>query len=150
LRPIKQFKEYIEEQIVKKQSVDKSRSLNLKKESEQTEIFLKQIINKIGINDENANTIIKLVYDILMENIRSKMFLQGYVSSGQGAHEAEVSYLRILNFNERDVQFCDQLRFFRNKIMYYGKDFDKEYAQKTVDFLDKFKKKISEKNKKLE
>jgi hypothetical protein len=143
LKPIKKFEEYFEEQIVKKQSVDKSRALNIKKESEKTEIFLKQIITKLGINNENANAIIKLVYDIILENIRSKMFLQGYVSSGQGSHEAEVSYLRILNFNERDVQFCDQLRFFRNGIVYYGKHFDKDYAQKTIDFLDKFKKKIS-------
>lgn len=144
MRPIKNFDEFIEDQIVKKQSLDNSRAQNLKKEAMQTEKFLIEIIEKIGINNENTNTIIKLGYDTVMDNIRSEMFIQGYFSSGQGAHEAEVSFLRILGFNERDVQFCDQLRFFRNKIMYNGKSLDKEYALKTIEFLNKFMKKSSQ------
>ncbi|MFA6073016.1 MAG: hypothetical protein WC758_02810 [Candidatus Woesearchaeota archaeon] len=139
MRPIKDFEEYIEEQIVKEQSPDKSRANSLKKESEQAEKFLKKIINTIGITDENANIIIKITYDIIMAKIRAKMILKGYNASGSGAHEAEVAYLRKLNFNEKDLQFCDQLRYFRNGIMYYGKSFDKEYAKKTISFLEKFK-----------
>jgi len=145
MRPIKNFKDYIQEDIVKKQSPDKSRSTSLIIESEKAEAFLKQIILKVGLNDENANTIITMAYDIIMKRIRSKMLLYGYNASGQGAHEAEVAYLRELQFNESDIQFCDQLRYFRNGIMYYGKSFNKEYAQKTIEFLNKIKNKLLEK-----
>ena len=69
-----------------------------------------------------------------MELIRAKMLLEGYNASGFGAHEAEVSYLRVLGFNENDVQFADQLRFFRNGMLYYGTILDKEYAEKVVAF----------------
>ncbi len=135
MRPVKKFEEYLKTDVVRIQSVDKSRAESLKKESLQTEKVLISIINSVGLTNENANTIITIAYDIIMKNIRSKMILSGYNSSGRGAHEAEVSYLRVLGFNEKDVQFCDQLRYFRNGIMYYGKIFDKKYAEKTIDFL---------------
>ena len=47
----------------------------------------------MGIDDDNANSIVKDCYDIIMELIRAKLLLDGYSSSGQFAHEAEVSYL---------------------------------------------------------
>ena len=49
-------------------------------------------------------------------------------------HEAEVSYLRVLGFGENDVQFADQMRFFRNGMLYYGNLLDKEYTGKVVEF----------------
>ena len=85
----------------------------------------------------NANNFVKPCYDILMEMIRAKMLLDGYNASGHGAHEAEVSYLRLLGFNEKDIQFADQLRYFRNGILYYGTILDKEYAELVVDFTKK-------------
>ncbi|MFH1971873.1 MAG: hypothetical protein ABIJ18_00160 [archaeon] len=53
------------------------------------------------------------------------------------SHEAEVAYLRNLGFSEKKIEFMNQLRYFRNGIKYYGKEFDKEYAQKVIIFLDK-------------
>ena len=69
--------------------------------------------------------------------IRTKLFFQGYKSSGQGAHEAEISFLKLLRFNEREINFADKLRYFRNRMLYYGKNFDKEYAEKVLAFLKK-------------
>ena len=137
MKAIKNFDEFIKKGIVKKQSPDKSRSEFLIKEAENSYLFLKEIINKISINQNNANDIVKSCYDILMELIRAKMILEGYNATGQGAHEAEISYLRIINFKENDVQFADQIRFFRNGMLYYGTILDKEYADKVVEFLDK-------------
>lgn len=142
MRPIKEFKEYIKEGIIKEQSPDKSRSTSLKKETQKSEMFLRKIIKNIGITDENANNIIKITYDIIMERIRAEMINQGYNASGRGAHEAEVAYLRKIGFKEKQIQFCDQLRYFRNGIMYYGKSFNKEYAEKTIKFLEEFKRKL--------
>jgi len=114
--------------------VDKSRAEFLIKEAENSYNNLLEKIHKIGLSDNNANDFIKSCYDILMEIIRAKMLLEGYNASGLGAHEAEVSYLRILGFSENDVQFADQIRFFRNGMLYYGTLLDKVYADKVILF----------------
>lgn len=64
------------------------------------------------------------------------MLESGFNSSGIGAHEAEVAYLRELGFSETKVKFCNQIRYFRNGMLYYGKSFDKDYAEKVVAFLE--------------
>ena len=142
MRPIKYFEEYVAEGIVKKQSKDFSRARSLVIDAEKSHSFLAKLVKEFGINDENANTIIKLSYDIIMDAIRSKMLQEGFNASGQGAHEAEVSYMVKLKFSDNDVQFCDQLRYFRNGIMYYGKSLDKEYAEKVFEFTGKIYSKL--------
>ncbi|MEK6841400.1 MAG: hypothetical protein AABX45_02295 [Nanoarchaeota archaeon] len=137
MKPIKNFNDFLKEGIVKKQSPDLSRANFLIKESQKSYFFVNSLIKNLGLNDDNANSIIKLCYDIIMGFIRAKMLKYGYNAVGQGAHEAEVSYLRSIGFNENDVQFADQLRYFRNGIMYYGKMFDKEYAKQVLNFLNK-------------
>ena len=104
------------------------------KESEKSYTFLLKKIETFGIDEETANDSVKSCYDIIMELIRSKMLLNGYNASGQRAHEAEVSYLRVLGFNEKDVQFADQIRFFRNGMLYYGTILDKDYAETVIEF----------------
>ena len=93
-----------------------------------------EVIKKIKLNDNNANMFIKSCYDILMELIRAKLLLEGYNASGYGAHEAEVSYMRVLGFDENVVQFADQIRFFRNGMLYYGTMLDRDYAEKVIEF----------------
>lgn len=137
MKAIRNFEEFINDNIVKKQSPDKSRANFLIKESEMSYFLLNDLLIKLKLNEETANMFVKSCYDILMELIRAKMLLNGYNSSGFGAHEAEVSYLRKLNFNEIDVQFADQLRFFRNGMLYYDTILDKEYALKVIDFTKK-------------
>ena len=89
---------------------------------------------KLGITNENANDYVEYCYDIFMHLVRAKMLLEGYNASGFGAHEAEVAYIRVLGFNENDVQFANQLRFFRNGMLYYGTRLDKVYAEKVIEF----------------
>ena len=137
MKPIKQFDEFIRERIVKKQSIDKSRAEFLMKESENSYNNLLEKIQKISLSDANANDFIKSCYDILMEIIRARMLLKGCNASGFGAHEAEVSYMRILEIDEKDVQFTDQMRYFRNGMLYYGTILDKEYAEKVIEFTMK-------------
>jgi hypothetical protein len=140
---MKDFEEYIKEGIVKKQSPNISRAKSLIKESKNSYVVFKQITTKIGISDENSNYIIKNAYDIIMELIRAKMLINGFNASGKGAHEAEVSYLKTLNFNTNHIRTIDQLRYFRNGILYYGKQFDKEYAEKITNLLEIIYNKLS-------
>lgn len=137
MRAVKDFNHFIKQGIAKKQSPDKSRAEFLIKESKKGYLFLEEMIAKISIKDDNANMFVKSCYDILMELIRAKMLLEGFNASGFGAHEAEVAYLRTIGFSEHDVQFTDQLRFFRNGMLYYGTTLDKEYAQKVIEFTKK-------------
>lgn len=132
------FDEFIKKGVVKKQAVDSSRANSLIKEAEKDYKFIKEIVNKIPLNDDNANMIIISCYDIIMKIIRSEMLKKGFNASGYGAHEAEVAYLSKIEFSEKDVEFVDGLRYFRNGIEYYGKSFDKEYAQKVMGFVKVF------------
>jgi hypothetical protein len=133
----KQFEEYIAKGIIRKISPDKSRAEFLANESVLSLEGLKDIIEKIGIDEKNANSIIKECYDIMMELIRAKLLLKGYNSSGQYAHEAEVAYARNLGLNENEISFLNELRYSRNSAIYYGKIFSTEYAKKVFDFLNK-------------
>jgi len=131
---MREFEYFVEKRIVKKTSIDKARAEFLIKEAEQDYAYLLELMGKIPLRNDNANNYIKNCYDILMGLIRAKMLLKGYSASGFGGHEAEVSYLRMLKFNEKDVQFVNQIRFFRNGMLYYGTILDKEYAEKVIKF----------------
>ncbi len=133
---MKLFEEYIEEGVVKVQEPDFARARSLEKEALNSKKILEQIISTISITNENANYIIKNAYDIIMELIRARMLREGFNSVGKGAHEAEVSFMSKIELSN-DIEFADQLRYFRNGILYYGKSFDAEYAKKVVDFLQK-------------
>ena len=135
MRLLKQFEEFINEGIVSKRTPDSSRAESLVSEARKRKRFLDEMSQKMNITDENANYFIENCYDTLIELIRAKIHRDGYKSSGEGAHEAEVSYLRKIGFEEKDVLFMNDLRYFRNGILYYGKSFDKEYANKVMDFL---------------
>ncbi|MEK6938646.1 MAG: hypothetical protein AABX04_06385 [Nanoarchaeota archaeon] len=145
MRGIRGFEEFIEQNIIKKQSPDYSRAEFLIKESENSYNNLLELINKVKLEDYNANMFVKQCYDILMELVRAIMLLQGYNASGSGAHEAEVSYLRKLNFSEKEIQFADQLRYFRNGMIYYGTMLDKNYAEEVITFTKRVYSKLKEK-----
>jgi len=132
---LKEFEEYIKQGIVKKQSPDKPRAEFLIKESQRSYLSFLEMSKKIELTDNNANDFIKSCHDILMEVIRAKMLLEGYNASGYRAHEAEISYMRVLGFSEKDIQFADQIRYFRNGMLYYGTFLDKEYAERVIEFL---------------
>lgn len=144
---IKSFEEYQKEGIAKSVKINRERAKSLIIESERKMHSLNQRIEKLGIDNENANDYVEYCYDIIMHLVRAKLFSDGYSASGQGAHEAEVSYLRKLGFEENDVKFADQLRFFRNGILYYGTLFDREYAEKVIAFLKRIYPRLKSLNK---
>ena len=52
--------------------------------------------------------------------------------------------MRVLGFGEKDVQFADQMRFFRNGMLYYGTILDKAYAEKVLEFTKRTYPKLKE------
>jgi len=131
---MREFEYFIKKGIVKKISVDKARAENLIEEANRKFKQFERILKKVGVDNDNANDFVEDSCDILLGLIRAKMFLEGFSASGLGAHEAEVSFLYKLNFTEQEIDFVQKLRYFRNGIMYYGKKFDKEYAEKVIKF----------------
>ena len=132
MRHLKPFEDFIKDGIVKRVSINSERAKSLISESERKMRSIKMQLEKIGVIEDNANDYVEHCFDSLMNLIRAKLYLKGYAASGAGAHEAEVSYLRELGFTEKDIQFADQLRYFRNGILYYGTLLDKEYANNSI------------------
>lgn len=143
MKSLKSFNEFVTEGIVNKITPDLERAKSLVAESKRKIHSLQEQAEKIGIKDENSNDYVEYCYNIIMYLLRAGLYLKGYASSGQGAHEAEVSYLRILGFDEKDVQFMDKIRYFRNGILYYGTSLDAEYAQKCVEFTKRISAKLN-------
>jgi hypothetical protein len=59
------------------------------------------------------------------------------MATGQGAHEAEVAYMIKMSMIDADVMMMNQLRYFRNGILYYGTALDAVYAKKIIKFTRK-------------
>lgn len=132
---MKDFSEYLSEGIARKINPDKKRADSLIEDSDKRNSFLTQIIKSIEITDDNANYIVEGIYDILIGLIRAKMLFSGYVASGNYAHEAEIAYLKNLDFQEHEVIIMNEIRKFRNGIKYYGRRYKKEEAEKSISFL---------------
>jgi len=143
MKNLKPFEVYQNEGIIKRVKVDKERAKSLVGESDRKMASVLERVEKIGIRDDNANDYIESCYDVIMFLIRAKLYLEGYSSSGQGAHEAEVSYLTELGIEEKEVRFADQLRYFRNGILYYGTKLDTEFAQMVLKFTKQMRNKFS-------
>jgi len=137
MRTLKRFEEYLAEGIARKESPDRQRAASLRKESDRKMRSLKQNLKKVGVDEDNANDYAEYCYDTLLLLIRAKLHAEGYSTAGRGAHEAEVAYLRNLSIAEADIRFLDQLRYFRNGILYYGKELDITYAKQVITFTKK-------------
>lgn len=144
MRPIKPFEQFIQDSTARTSTPDIQRAMSLLSESERKLRSLDEMQDKIGIKDDNANDFVEYCYDILIFLLRAKMCCEGFASSGHSAHEAEVSYMQQLGFDEKDVRFMNQLRYFRNGILYYGKRFDDVYAKKAIDYTKRISKVLRE------
>jgi hypothetical protein len=137
MTPLRRFEEFLDKGIVIKRPPNLPRARSLIEEVEERKKLLYQVLKRIGISDSNANYFVENSYDIIIELLRAKLLLEGFYSSGVGAHEAEVSFMRNMGFPEPDVRFMNGLRYFRNGIKYYGKRFGADYGKKVVAFMEK-------------
>ncbi len=138
MRPLPRF----EELNVERRRADKRRAAALRAEAKQRQRFLNELVEKLGLTDEKANYVVETAYDILLELVRARMLEAGWHTTGIGAHEAEVAYLRELGFSESEARFANELRYHRNGIVYYGKRFDTAYAKQVLAFLEKARRRL--------
>jgi hypothetical protein len=140
--PLKKFQEFLKLGIVKKQTPNKERAESLIKEAVIKKQFLMIVLKNIPKNDINPNFIVDSCYDILMESIRAKMFLDGF--NAGNSHEAEISYAKVLGFKESEIRFMNSIRYYRNGTKYYGSVLSEEYAKSVFNFLNKIYPKLIE------
>ncbi|MCX6742439.1 MAG: hypothetical protein NTX24_04700 [Candidatus Pacearchaeota archaeon] len=131
---IKNFDELLKDGIVKKQMPNKARAKSLVKEADKKKEFLEVTLKTITQEKMSSNFVVDSCYDVILELIRAKMFLDGY--NAGNSHEAEVSYLENLGFSEFEIRFLDEVRYYRNGIKYYGTMLTEEYAKKVLNFLN--------------
>lgn len=139
---MKKFEEFLKKGLIRKQHSDSARAKDLIEESERKLKNLKRTLDKIGIDNENSNDIVEDCSDIILGIIRAKMLLKGFSASGKGAHEAEVAFLEELGHSKEEIEFTNKIRYFRNRILYYGQRLDKEYAKKVYNFVIKMREKL--------
>jgi uncharacterized protein (UPF0332 family) len=124
-----EFEDFITKGDVKLQGKNEALARALIKSSEKGEKYIK----KLKIDNESAEYVVSLVYDIIRELIEAKLLINGYKSY---SHEATILFLkRFKEFNEQEIIFLDNLRKIRNGIKYYGKEANKEDALKTLEFM---------------
>lgn len=136
MNTLRTFEEFVRQGVVRKVLPNPERAKSLVAESERKLKALRVRKEKIDLDDENANDYVESCYDVILFLVRAKLFKEGYAAKGQSAHEAEVSYLRVLGFSEQEVTIADKLRYFRNGVLYYGTMLDAEYALMVWGFLE--------------
>lgn len=91
------------------------------------------MIKNINKNKFPSN-IIKEYYDVIRELISVILLLDGYKTSGEGAHKKLVEYLEsnYKQFNNHEISIIDDLRIIRNKIAYDGFFVNGDYLERRV------------------
>ena len=139
---MKKFEEFMRLGFAKKQTPNNERAKSLVEESEDKYKFLQTALKSVPKDQMSANFVVESCYDILIELIRAKMFIDGFNSNN--SHEAEISYMERIKFSEAEIRFMDELRYNRNGIKYYGKRFELEYAEKVLKFVKQIQPKLKQ------
>ena len=104
-----------------------------------------EMIKVIDIAKFSSN-VTKEYYDVIRELLSVILILDGYKTSGEGAHKKLIEYIQenYKEFNEYEVSLLDDLRIKRNKIAYDGFFVDKDYIERKIDDIQKIIEKIKE------
>jgi len=106
---------------------NKEKALSILKMVETTlEMIMQLDQNKFPSN------ISKEYYEIIRELISIVLLLDGYKSSGDGAHKKQIDYLELnyKEFSRAEISLIDDLRITRNKIAYDGFFVKKEFIER--------------------
>ena len=136
---IERFQYYLENDLVRKGSVDKGEAEALMNKAEGRLNFS---IKTREINENTSSYIFEDIYECLREAAQALMSLKGYKPY---SHEALISFLReLFNFPESDIISFDRYRILRNKTIYKGEKVSAAVCKEALSFLLKFLPKLKE------
>lgn len=127
---IEKFQYYLENDLVKKNSIDKGEAEALMNKAEGRLNFSIKIRE---INEKTSSYIFEDIYECLREATQALMSLKGYKPY---SHEALISFLReFFNFPESDIISFDRYRILRNKTIYKGERISVKTCKEALIFL---------------
>ena len=82
-------------------------------------------------------------YDVIRELISIILLLDGYKTTGDGAHKALIEYLKKYSeFSQSEIIFMDDLRMLRNRIEYDGFFVQTDYVKRKISEITLIIKKL--------
>jgi uncharacterized protein YutE (UPF0331/DUF86 family) len=129
---IEKFQYYLEENLAKKERVDKEETKSLMNKAVQRLDYIK----KQEISEFTSSFIFEDIYETLREASQSLMSLKGYKPY---SHEALISFLReFYKFSESEISTFDRYRILRNKTVYSAAKVSIEVCKEALKFLENF------------
>ncbi len=112
--------------------------------AESTEKYVKKIINKIGI-EENQSLLVREYYEIIRELASAVLLSKGLKAIGENAHKETIDYLSNLKeFSSQDIFEMQELRIRRNKNSYEGKPIKSPYLENKKEQFERIIHKLKE------
>jgi len=115
---------------------DLERAKSILNTAENTEKYIKEIIKKIGIG-ENQNVLVREYYEIIRELASAVLLSKGFKAVGENAHKETIEHLS--NFRElssQDIFEMQELRIRRNKSSYEGEPVKSPYFENKREKFD--------------
>lgn len=133
---IENFEYYLEQNLAKKSTPNKSEAEALFRKAQERLAYIK----KQEINDETAPFIFEDIYESAREAIQSLMSLKGFKPY---SHVVLVAFLRkYYTFPNSDLNTFDRYRIIRNKAIYGAANVTKGECEEALHFLENFLPKI--------
>ncbi|MFH0837261.1 MAG: hypothetical protein V1870_03980 [Candidatus Aenigmatarchaeota archaeon] len=127
---IREFKYYLEENLVKKGNSDRNEAESLMKKADGRLDFS---IKTRKIDENTAPYIFEDIYECLREAAQSLMALDGYKLY---SHEALLSFLKeFFRFTTHDIVTFNRYRILRNNAVYRGEKISQETCKEALAFL---------------
>ena len=127
---IKEFKYYIEKDLVKKETPDVNEAKSLISKAEGRLNFS---IKTRKINENTAPYIFEDIYECLREASQSLMSIKGFKPY---SHKALISFLKENSeLKEYEISSFNRYRILRNKTVYRGEKISKETCREALNFL---------------
>lgn len=129
---IEKFQYYLDENLAKKERIDKEEAKSLMNKAVQRLDYIK----KQEISEFTSSFIFEDIYETLREASQSLMSLKGYKPY---SHEALISFLReFYKFSESEISTFDRYRILRNKTVYSATKVSIEVCKEALKFLESF------------
>ncbi|MBI4018442.1 MAG: hypothetical protein HY368_02435 [Candidatus Aenigmarchaeota archaeon] len=133
---IERFQFYLDENLAKKESPDKTKAKSLMEKA-----FLRmKFIKNHDIDETTSTFIFEDIYECLREAAQSLMSLEGYKPY---SHEAVIAFLKeFYSFSEDEIAAFNRYRILRNNCVYRAAKVSPAVCKESLKFLEKFLPKI--------
>ena len=97
-------------------------------------------------SEKFPSNVTKEYYDVIRELTSIILLLDGFKTSGEGAHRKQIEYLeaKCREFSSAEIALLDDLRITRNKIAYDGFFVKESYIERKIPDIQRIVEKMKE------